>query len=94
MDNKQVKKVFVRMVDKFVSISTQYDAGLATETQLKKCACDQLAVCLRLKEVETLRMDTLVNGWLDIIKADRDALEIPINKVCGELYTLINQAEE
>lgn len=94
MDSKQARRAFTKMVDKFTSTSVQFDAGLATEAQLKKCACDQLAVCLRLQEVETLAVEHLIEGWTTIIKADRDALEEPTNKVCGDLYQMINKLED
>ena len=82
------------MVDRFTSVAVAYENGLATEEQLKKNACTQVAVLIRLKEAESLAVQHLIDGFTEVIKAEREQVEGAVNKVCADLYAKINETKE
>lgn len=94
MNTKALNKVITKMVDKFTAVSVAYTNGLATEDQLKKNACSHIGILMRLKAVETLKVDHLIDGFVNIIKSESKNIEAPINKVCGDLYELIASTKE
>jgi hypothetical protein len=95
METKQVNKAVTKIVDKFATVYTQYENGLATEDQLKKNACSHIAVLTRLVEVDALAVDHIQAGFVEVIKAaDREVLDEAVDKVCTDLYALVRQTQD
>ena len=94
MDLKALNKLYTRISDKFASVAVAYENGIATEVQLKKSACDLVAVFLRLKEAETLKVDNLIESFTAVIKAERQHIADLVNKACSDLYSELNSTKE
>jgi len=95
METKQVNKAVTKIVDKFATVFTQYENGLATEDQLKKNACSQIAVLTRLVEVDALKVEHIRDGFIEVIKApEREDLEKLVDKVCTDLYALVRETQD
>lgn len=92
--NKVINKTLTKIVDKFAAVATAYSNGLATEDQLKKNACSHIGVLMRLNAVEGLKVQHLVDEFIAVIKSEAGNIEEPINKVCGDLYEILNTTKE
>lgn len=94
MEPKQLQKVFEKMTDKFVSVTVGHTNGLATEDQVKKAACANIGTLTRIKNVENVKVDDLIEQFVAVIKAESKSMEAPINTVCSTLYKAINDCKE
>jgi|CXWL01.1.fsa_nt_gi predicted DNA-binding ribbon-helix-helix protein len=94
METKSLNKLLTKQVDKFAAVAVAYENGIATEVQLKKSACDQVAVFLRLKEAESLKVDNLIDSFTAVIKAERQNISSLVTVACTELYNKINETKE
>jgi hypothetical protein len=94
MEPKQLQKVFERMTDKFVSVTVGHTNGLTTEDNVKKAACSNIGTLTRIKNVENVKVDDLIDQFIAVIKAESKGMEAPINAVCTTLYKAINDCKE
>jgi len=94
MEAKLINKTATKIVDKFATVYTQYENGLGTEDQLKKNACAQIAVLTRMREVEAVKVDHIIDNFVKVIKAEREELEKVVDTVCTDLYTLIQETND
>ena len=94
MENKDVYKIYTKIVDKFSAIAVAYENGLETEDKLKKNACSHIGTLTRLKEVDNLAVDDLIEEFTAIIKAEKTTLNTAIEKICDTLYTRIHSVKE